>query len=337
VKQLDDTLDAGTIARIVGGQLSGDPRSTVVRARADSRLCRSGDLYVALPGERTDGSLFVESAWSAGSTVALADQSRRVPRPPKGKALVEVSDPLASLQHLAKKRREQAAGLKVVGITGSNGKTTTKDILAAILVDWKGEKVLATEGNYNSEIGLPLTMMDLRSRHELAVLEMGMNRQGEMALLADIGKPDVAVITNIGSAHVGMLGSRKAIAEEKRAIFNGAGKDAVAVIGADEPWKDFLLEYFPGVVRPFGVWGLDGWESAENRGLDGHRLVRNGRAIDFPLPGRQLRSQCYGGRGGRVGSRGTGKLHCQGIGVGQGLIRTFRSDERPCDGDSGLL
>jgi UDP-N-acetylmuramoyl-tripeptide--D-alanyl-D-alanine ligase len=286
VNELDDTLDAGTIARIVGGRLSGNSRSAVVRARADSRLCRPGDLYVALPGERTDGSLFVESAWSAGSSVVLADQTRRVPRPPKGKALVEVSDPLASLQRLAKTRREQAAGLKVVGITGSNGKTTTKDILAAILVDWKGEKVLATEGNYNSEIGLPLTMIDLRARHELAVLEMGMNRQGEMALLADIGKPDVAVITNIGSAHVGMLGSRKAVAEEKRAIFNGAGKDTVAVIGADEPWKDFLLEYFPGVVRPFGVWGLDGWESAENRGLDGHRLVRNGRAIDFPLPGR---------------------------------------------------
>jgi UDP-N-acetylmuramoyl-tripeptide--D-alanyl-D-alanine ligase len=189
VKQLDDTLDAGTIARIVGGQLSGDPRSTVVRARADSRLCRSGDLYVALPGERTDGSLFVESAWSAGSTVALADQSRRVPRPPKGKALVEVSDPLASLQHLAKKRREQAAGAQSGRHYRKQRKNHHQRHTCGDSRRLEGRESSRHRRQLQFRNRIALTMMDLRSRHELAVLEMGMNRQGEMALLADIGKP----------------------------------------------------------------------------------------------------------------------------------------------------
>lgn len=278
-------MNASHVASIVNGRLIGSPDAEIIRGRADSRLCRPGDLYVALPGERTDGSLFVLQAWESGAEVALADNEKSLPEPLSGKALITVADPLAALQKLSMRHRLEMQNLKVVGITGSNGKTTTKEILAAILFEWQSDAVLASEGNYNSEIGLPLTLLELRERHNIAVLEMGMNRVGEMTLLAEIARPDIAVITNIGSAHVGLLGSRNAVAAEKRAIFSQAGPETVAVIGADEAWKDFLTEDFPGTIRYFGEWGTNGWDSFEDVGADGFNLIRNGKAIRFRLPG----------------------------------------------------
>ncbi len=278
-------MNAASVASITNGRLQGSPFAEILRGRADSRLCRPGDLYVALPGENTDGSLFAAQAWASGAEVVLADKSKDLPLPDNGKALITVADPLAALHELSRKCRLEMRNLKVVGITGSNGKTTTKEILAAILTDWKKEAILVTEGNYNSDIGLPLTMLSLRPGHEMAVLEMGMNRIGEMALLAEIARPDIAVITNIGSAHVGMLGSREALAVEKRAVFRYAGPESVAVVGCNEVWRDFLLEGFPGKVRQFGEWGSGGWESHTDVGIDGHLMVRYGKEIRFKLPG----------------------------------------------------
>jgi len=278
-------VNAGKLADLTGGRLTGNPDAPILRGRADSRLCIPGDLYVALPGERTDGSLYVLAAWKAGADVALADERKDLPHPPEGKALVAVPDPLAALHELARFKRRESPDLQVVGITGSNGKTTTKEILASILVDWKKDSVLVTEGNYNSDIGLALTLLDLRPRHEIAVLEMGMNREGEMALLAGLAEPRIALVTNIGSAHVGLLGSREAVAAEKRKIFLGAGKKSVAVLPVDGEWNDFLLEGFPGEVRFFGEWGAGGWDSFENRGPDGFSLVRKGVELNFRLPG----------------------------------------------------
>ena len=282
---LSDKLTAADIARIVHGRLKGEPGAVVLRGRADSRLCRDGDLYVALPGERTDGSLFIEKAWEAGASVVLADSAKHCPAPPEGKALIAVTQPLSALQALARSRRHEAGGLRVAGITGSNGKTTTKEILGAILRAWKGENVLVTEGNYNSDVGLPLTLLNLRSNHELAVLEMGMNRIGEMSELASIAVPDVAVITNVGTAHIGMIGSQEAVAAEKRSIFDYAAADTTAVVDGSGSWRDFLLEGFPGQIRYFGEWPGAGWESFENKGIDGFSLVRCGQTIRFALPG----------------------------------------------------
>ena len=278
-------LTAGRIAEITGGELSGSAEVRIQRGRADSRLCRPGDLYVALPGERTDGNLYVEAAWEAGADAAMADSSAEIPPPPGGKALVRVGDPMKALHAAARRLRNDNPELMVVGITGSNGKTTTKDILASILGQSRDGKILVTEGNYNSDIGLPLTLLGLRNTHEIAVLEMGMNRPGEMALLASIARPRIAVITNIGSAHVGMLGSREQVAAEKRRILDGADSESVAVVGANEPWADFLLESFPGSVRRFGIWGRDSWDSYSNKDLEGFILKRRGRAIRFHLPG----------------------------------------------------
>ena len=278
-------MNAARAADLIGGRLAGNPGAEILRGKADSRLCRPGDLYVALQGEKTDGSLFAAPAWKSGAEVVLADEVKELPEPPKGKALITVADPLAALQKLARRYRLESPDLKVVGITGSNGKTTTREILAAILVDWKKDLVLVTEGNYNSDIGLPLTLLNLRPRHEFAVFEMGINRIGEMALLADLARPDIAIITNIGSAHVGMLGSREALAAEKRSVFNGAGPESTAIIGKEEAWGDFLLEEYPGKVHFFGEWDRDGWDSHTDNGTKGHILVRNGRKIHFRLPG----------------------------------------------------
>lgn len=278
-------MDAGSIAEITGGALIGNPDAEVIRGRADSRLCRAGDLFVALEGEQSDGNRYIEPAWEMGAEVALADEAKSPPMPPDSKALIMVRDPLHSLQCLASYLRSRMSKLKVVGITGSNGKTTTRGILAAILLDWKGDSILASEGNYNSDIGLPLTLLGLRHHHEIAVLEMGMNKRGEMALLAGIARPEIGLITNIGSAHIGKLGSMEALASEKRDIFSTAGPDTVAIINETEAWKNFLLMGFPGRARFFGGWGKEGWESYENRGAEGFLLLRNGRHIDFALAG----------------------------------------------------
>lgn len=278
-------MNAHSIAKITDGTLIGNPDAEVIRGRADSRLCRAGDLFVALEGEQSDGSRYIEPAWELGAEVALADEAKNLPMPPDSKALVMVHDPLHSLQYLASYLRGKMPELRVVGITGSNGKTTTKEILAAILLDWKEDSILITEGNYNSDIGLPLTLLGLRHHHEIAVLEMGTNKQGEIALLAGIARPEIGLVTNIGSAHIGRLGSMEALASEKRDIFSAAGPDTVAIINKTEVWRNFLLINFPGRTRFFGEWGRDGWESYENRGTEGFLLLRNGRHINFALPG----------------------------------------------------
>lgn len=278
-------MNANSIAEITDGTLIGNRDAEVIRGRTDSRLCRTGDLFVALEGERSDGNLYIELAWELGAEVALADKTKNLPMPPESKALITVHNPLRSLQHLASYLRSKMPELMVVGITGSNGKTTTKEILTAILLDWKGDSILATEGNYNSDIGLPLTLVGLKNHHEIAVLEMGMNKRGEMALLSEIARPGVGLVTNIGSAHVGRLGSIEVLATEKRDIFSTAGPDTVAIINENEPWKDFLLMNFPGRARFFGEWGRNGWDSYENRGTEGFLLLRNGRHIDFVLAG----------------------------------------------------
>lgn len=279
-------MTAQWIAEVCGGVLSGDPSAEITGGRADSRLCRTGDLFVALPGEHVDGSRFVAAAWEAGADAALAADSADVPEPPAGKALILVSDPLAALQKAASERIRLHPGLRVAGVTGSNGKTTTKEILAAIVRQHWGERALVTRGNYNSDIGLPLMILELKESHEAAVLEMGMNRRGEIAELVSIAPPDVAVITNIGTAHVGLMGSVEAIATEKREILGRGTSDSVAVIGDEEPWADFLLENWPGRIRRFGVIGRNGWDSVEDLGLDGFSIVRHGRRLSFALPGR---------------------------------------------------
>lgn len=198
----------------------------------DTRNLTAGSLYVAIRGDRFDGHEFLDQAQRAGAVAAMVDQVREHALPQ-----LVVGDTRSGLGRLAGAWRRQFKG-KVVGVTGSNGKTTVKEMIAAVLA--KRGEVLATRGNYNNDIGLPLTL--LRLQHEdFAVIEMGANHGGEIAALTDIAHPDVAVITNAGQAHLEGFGSLEGVARAKGEIYGGLNPGGVAVINADDVFASYWL------------------------------------------------------------------------------------------------
>ena len=211
--------------------------ATVASVGSDSRAVRPGELFVALPGERFDGHDHVDAALQAGAAAALVSAPARVRTP--GAALLVVPDTRLALGRLAAWWRSRMPAA-VAAVTGSNGKTTIKEMLAAILREHAGAgAVLATEGNLNNDIGLPLMLLRLRPAHRFAVLEMGMNHLGEIAYLTHLGRPDVAAIGNAGTAHIGELGSRDNIARAKGEIFEGLGGGGTCVVNADDAYAGF--------------------------------------------------------------------------------------------------
>ncbi len=205
---------------------------------ADSRKIVPGQLFVALKGEHFDGHEFAGTAIQQGAAAVLVAQ------PVKVAPAIVVEDTYQALGKLAAYWRSKF-NMPVAGITGSSGKTTVKEMLAAILrADTSAESVLATQGNLNNHIGLPLTLLKLNAQHRYAVIEMGMNHTGEIAYLTSLTKPNVALINNAGSAHLGELGSYEAIAKAKGEIFEGLTEDGVAVINADDQfaplWKTLV-------------------------------------------------------------------------------------------------
>ncbi|MFD1706964.1 UDP-N-acetylmuramoyl-tripeptide--D-alanyl-D-alanine ligase [Siminovitchia sediminis] len=196
----------------------------------DSRNISPGNLFIPFKGEQTDGHKYAESALESGAGAVLWQED--VPNPPGNGPVLIVKDTLLALQDLARAYRDELSA-KVVGITGSNGKTTTKDITAAVL----GEtfRVQKTEGNFNNHIGLPLTILALEETTEIAILEMGMSSRGEISLLTKMARPDVAIITNIGEAHLLDLGSREAIAAAKFEIVEGLAPGGLFIYPGEEP------------------------------------------------------------------------------------------------------
>jgi UDP-N-acetylmuramoyl-tripeptide--D-alanyl-D-alanine ligase len=221
------------VAQVLGGELLGrDVEFAAVST--DSRAISAGDLFVALHGDKFDGSQYVSLAAEKGAVAALVNagsyHGEAMPCP-----IVLVKDTRLALGKLAGYWRDQFA-IPLVGITGSNGKTTVKEMLTAILREAAGseEAVLATQGNFNNDIGMPLTLLRLRKQHKYAVIEIGMNHAGEIDYLTRLASPDVAIINNAGSAHIANLGSLEAIAQAKGEIFAGLTKQGTAVISADE-------------------------------------------------------------------------------------------------------
>jgi UDP-N-acetylmuramoyl-tripeptide--D-alanyl-D-alanine ligase len=192
-------------------------------------------------------------------------------------AFVLVEDTLTALQRLAAEHLRQLKDLTIVGITGSNGKTTTKEMLGAILSEHDVTSV--SPGNLNSEIGLPLSAFRIRDSHRYAVFEMAINNPGEMDILADIARPSYAAITNIGVAHIGLLGSRERIAEEKRKIFTHIGADGWGFLADDEAFREYLAEACRGSIEYFGRQTTPGFEAARDLGLGGIGVVWNGHTI----------------------------------------------------------
>ncbi len=238
-----ERLTLGEILQAVDGTLLGqadDLSITVDSVSTDSRKIREGALFVPLTGERFDGHAYINMALEAGAAGCFTARERDSYLP--GKFYIKVASPLRALRDLAAYYRTKF-DIPVIGITGSVGKTTTKDMVAAVL----GTKynVLKTEGNFNSREGMPLTLLRLNSSHEIAVIEMGMSQAGEIDYLSKAARPDVAVITNIGDAHVENLGSRENILKAKCEIFNHLKPDGLAILNGDDELLNTLRDALP--------------------------------------------------------------------------------------------
>lgn len=221
------------IVRWSGGQLrQGDPAISLDSICTDSRALKAADLFLALRGDKFDGHTFVAEAAKRGAIGAVVEEA--LEGLPPGFAQVQVSDTLDALQRISASYRRQLP-LQVVGITGSNGKTSTKDFTAAVL--GQNFRVTKTEGNFNNHIGLPLTMLRARSSDQIGVFEMGMNHPGEIAPLAALAAPDVAIITNIGVAHIEYMGSREAIAQEKGMLAEALQPSGLVILNADDDFS----------------------------------------------------------------------------------------------------
>ncbi len=276
-----------------------DPMARVAGVSIDSRTIRAGELFFAIHGPRHDGHDHVAAALERGALAAVVAESRarQFPESLRGFCLV-VDDTLLALHQLARALRT-AWGKKIAGVTGSVGKTTTKEILAALL----GAKlrVLKSEGNFNNAYGVPLTLFRLEDEHDAAVLEMGMSRRYELQELAAIAKPDVGVVTRVAPAHLEFFASVEEIALAKRELIEGLnGRDSVAVLNADDPLVAAFASHAPGRVLTYGIDNPAEYraEAIEDRGALGSTfvLVENGTRtrLEVALPGRHVISNALG-------------------------------------------
>lgn len=255
----------------------------------DTRQSLSGCLFVPLQGARHDAHDHVEAALAQGARASLWARSGEVPESLRKAPLIRVEDTLESLQRLGRYHlRKRTPGCRVVAITGSTGKTTTKDLLACLLST--RFRVLKTPGNYNNDVGVPLTLLQLEPDTEVAVMEIAMRGRGQIRRLAQLLEPEVGVITNIGHSHIELLGSQSAIAEAKGELFESLSEDSLAVVPADSPYFDFLKGLCPGPRVSFSgrMGGVADVQplTRQQRGLEGWQVsFQEGVVWDFPLPG----------------------------------------------------
>lgn len=215
--------------KATGGQLIKVGGSKLFQGiSTDTRSIFAGNLFVALVGERFDGNEFAAQAVAKGATGLIVSKTVTVP---DHVTVIQVQDTLAALQALARFHR-QRYHIPVIAVTGSNGKTTTKDMIAAVLAS--RFKVLKTEANFNNEIGLPLTLLKLDASHEVAVVEMGMRAIGEIRALTEIALPTVGVVTNVGETHMEILGSMENIATAKAELVEAIAQDDVVILNGDD-------------------------------------------------------------------------------------------------------
>ncbi|MFV0337677.1 MAG: UDP-N-acetylmuramoyl-tripeptide--D-alanyl-D-alanine ligase, partial [Chthoniobacterales bacterium] len=268
-----DSTSISTIANWCGGHLDVANTSLaelcIEAISKDTRSIPPNSLYLALRGEKFDGNDFLAQAHKAGAVAAIVDRPN-ISSPDKNFPLIRVADSLTALQNLAKVWRKQLP-LRVVGITGSSGKTSSKDLIAGVLSHrFKTNK---TQGNLNNHIGLPLSILSANSQDQMAVWEMGMNHPGEIAPLAAIAQPDIGVIVNIGTAHIEFLGSQEAIAKEKGELLRSLSSDGIAILNADDAFTDLLRTQTQANIFTAGIENGDLRAETISEGNDGIKFT----------------------------------------------------------------
>jgi UDP-N-acetylmuramoyl-tripeptide--D-alanyl-D-alanine ligase len=282
VEELQEVINV----KVLAGQDSLSGKLRIRQISTDSRLVQRGDLFVALRGSRYDGHEFVPAVLARGAAGALVHDEYRLPssatvRRIHGRVapfLFGVRDPLYAYQQLAAHHRSRFT-IPVVAVTGSNGKTTTKDMVAAVLAQrWS---VLKTEGNFNNRIGVPASLFRLRARHHAAVIEMGVDQQGQTTRLCEMVRPTVGLITNIGPDHLEFFGSMEGSAQAKAELLDMLPSNGTAILNADDPYFDYLAARAQCRVISFGLS-----EMADVRGSEMTSTVRQGTTFRLHLPGK---------------------------------------------------
>ena len=265
-------LSLGRVAELISATGEFKPDTCVSAYSIDSRTIQPGEVFFAIKGERLDGHDFVENALSSGAIAAIVARAH-LDRYPSKQNLIVVEDTLAALQTLATAVR-MLWNKPLIAVTGSAGKTTTKDAIAHLLTS--RYRVLKSEGNLNNHFGLPLQLLKLQPEHEMAVVEMGMSHAGEIAALARIGRPDVGVVTCVAPVHLEFFSSVAEIARAKFELIEGVHAGGIAVLNADDPYVSQFGRDFHGKVVMYGIE-----HPADVRGEDIRELGEQG--IEFTL------------------------------------------------------
>jgi UDP-N-acetylmuramoyl-tripeptide--D-alanyl-D-alanine ligase len=280
-------LSLGRIAEFVQGQGSFEAAAIAQGYSIDTRTLIPGELFFAIRGERLDGHNYVEAALMAGAVAAVVEASQ-VARWP-GAPLIAVKDTTVALQHLGAAAR-RVWGKKLIAVTGSAGKTTTKDCIAHLL--GARYQVLKSLGNLNNHFGLPMQLLRLEPEHDLAVIEMGMSHSGEITRLAQIAAPDEGVVTNIGLAHLENFESQDGIARAKYELIESLPAEGHAYLNADDPYVSQFGRDYHGLVTLYGITHPAEWRAGQvvERGVLGSDFVLHGPECELParlpLPGR---------------------------------------------------
>jgi UDP-N-acetylmuramoyl-tripeptide--D-alanyl-D-alanine ligase len=271
------------IAEYTNGRVYGENRGKICAVRIDSRKPGSNFLFIPLKGARVDGHDYIEQAFRNGAAASLVSEKDFNKHKNDGGSFIIVDDTFRALHVLASSHLAKMKNLIKTGVTGSNGKTTTKEIIGSILSVSKNTVI--NEGNLNSEIGVPLAVFSVKPEHKYAVFELGMDHEGEMDKIAGLIKPDYALITNIGIAHIEQLKTKKNIAGEKKKIFKFFDGKQYGFIYEKEKYFDFLKKDVRGTVIPYGFESTEGYKSCKDLGLEGTVIYWKDMEIKFPLFG----------------------------------------------------
>ena len=290
-------LRCSDIVRATGGRLlQGDPETPFAGLSTDTRTIRRGEAFLALRGERFDGHTFVPEAagkGAAGTIVQNGDLATVIMDSIASIPIIAVPETLHALGDTARYWRDRFS-IPVIGITGSNGKTTAKEMIAFLLEE--RFRVLRSPGNFNNLVGLPLTLLDLEPTHEVAVVEMGTNRPGEIRRLAEIARPTVGIITNIGQAHLEGMGSMKTLVKEKGALFRAVAPDGTLVVNTSDPHVASLAGASTAKTVSYGVNTkadvmIDRVECHDSRGITCRMVTGEEEStISLPVVGLQFAS-----------------------------------------------